>query len=576
MPLQPSLRNGGRIFLSSSAQRLGGVFVRNRAGKLLTGDSPTRYTMTAIKQLKTQLHSTPKDTDLLYRLACEYRKANFFPQAIQYFKEALTVQANPAIHYALGSLYLEIKCYPDAARSFENILQLSPDSADAHAGLGEAYAGMKKYASAAERHARAVELQPHSAGRHYGLARILHRLGKEKQALGKYRDALKLDPDHTEAHFYLGYLYCKDGQFAEAVQELQMAARRKPDCAEIHTNLGFAYLQCGRVEDAAKAYQQALRLNPRLQEAQASLEKTNLLLSNKKTLAAPPPAPSAAQQENTTPVALAIPAPARQPSKGLARVAGMKDLKRLLFEEVLRPFREPELYRRFRLNVPNGILLYGPPGCGKTYIAKQLAEELGWNFLEVQASSIGSVYIHGTVLAIRDIFKEAEANAPTLLFIDEFEGLVPKRADLTGQQQHKAEEVSEFLLHFNECAKRKIFVVAATNEPNKIDEAMRRPGRLDKIVFVGPPDLEARLQALDLFFQDRPVDRIDFGKHAKNLEGYPFSDISNIADESARLALRQGKLFIANEHLAEAIRRNPSSLSSQTLSRYRNFQQRGI
>ncbi|MBI4383788.1 MAG: ATP-binding protein, partial [Nitrospinae bacterium] len=103
-----------------------------------------------------------------------------------------------------------------------------------------------------------------------------------------------------------------------------------------------------------------------------------------------------------------------------------------------------------------------------------------------------------------------------------------------------------------------------------------RPGRLDKMVYIGPPDLEARIQALKMYLQDRPVENIDVLRFARALEGYPYSDISNIVDESARLALREGKLFIRNEHLEEAVRRNPSSLTATGLAKYKNFQQRGI
>jgi transitional endoplasmic reticulum ATPase len=178
-------------------------------------------------------------------------------------------------------------------------------------------------------------------------------------------------------------------------------------------------------------------------------------------------------------------------------------------------------------------------------------------------------------LAIRDLFAEAEKHAPTMIFIEEFEGLVPKRSELSGAQQYKSEEVNEFLVHLNECATKKIFIIAATNEPDKIDTAILRPGRLDKLIYVGPPDFEARKELLIMYLSDRPQANLDIENFAEILDGYSCSDIRNIIDESARLALREGKP-IDNEHLKEAIRRNPSSLSSDILSKYKTFQQRGI
>ena len=262
-------------------------------------------------------------------------------------------------------------------------------------------------------------------------------------------------------------------------------------------------------------------------------------------------------------------------SKGLAKVAGMSALKELLIEEVVHPIKEPEPYKRYGLTIPNGILLFGPPGCGKTFIARQLAEELDFYFLEIIPSEIASPYIHHTVLKIRDIFETSEQHTPSIVFIDEFEAFVPSRSELGGHQQYKSEEVNEFLVHLNGCASKNIFVLAATNEPDKIDGAILRPGRMDKMIYVGPPDMEARIELLKMYLSHRPLGNVEIEKFARLLEGYSCSDIRNICDEAARLAFKQDSL-IENEHLSEAIHRNPSSLSVDVLLKYEKLQQRGI
>jgi len=261
--------------------------------------------------------------------------------------------------------------------------------------------------------------------------------------------------------------------------------------------------------------------------------------------------------------------------RGLSRVAGMTDLKEQLMHEVLGPFKDPDLYREYRVSLPNGILFYGPPGCGKTYIARALAEELGWSFQYCRPSDVASPYIHDTVSKIRALFSTAIEKAPSIVFIDEFEAFVPARSELGGHQQYKAEEVNEFLANLEGCAERNVLVIAATNEPEKIDHAVRRSGRFDKLILIQPPDAEARRAMLVFYLNDRPVDAsLDAGGIAAVLEGYSASDIKLLVDEAARMALKQRKLISTSTMLA-ALDLIPPSITAEAVQKYSEFRSRG-
>ena len=258
--------------------------------------------------------------------------------------------------------------------------------------------------------------------------------------------------------------------------------------------------------------------------------------------------------------------------RGFDCVAGMKCLKALLISDVINPLSHPEKYQKFKLSIPNGILLYGPPGCGKTFIVKKLAEELGYNFIELNPSSVATPYIHGAVGNIAKVFDMARMQSPSIIFIDEIEGLIPRREDLGGHADIKKEEINEFLLQLNNAGEDKILVVGATNRPHIIDTAILRSGRMDKRVYVGPPDFEGRQDMLKICLSGRPFDQsIDFARLAEMTENYVNSDIELIVTESARLAVTRDKNFIDEEIIIEAINKFSPSISNDEIKYFEQF-----
>ncbi len=235
-------------------------------------------------------------------------------------------------------------------------------------------------------------------------------------------------------------------------------------------------------------------------------------------------------------------------------VAGMRELKAMLERDVINPLKHPEKYKEYELSLPNGILLHGPPGCGKTLIARALAKMLGIEFIEVTPAMLGSIYCHGPQLMISNLFADALKRTPCLLFLDEIDAMVPRR--IGNEFGHQDNEVNEFLVQLNECARRGILVVGATNRKENIDPAVLRPGRLDKKFFVGLPDDEARMEQVRMCMGNRPQEKIGWKTCATKLKGYTCAEIAHVVTEAARDALQQDRP-ISTEHILHSARNNP-------------------
>lgn len=255
---------------------------------------------------------------------------------------------------------------------------------------------------------------------------------------------------------------------------------------------------------------------------------------------------------------------------GFQQIAGMEFLKETLRDDVIKALNEPELYKSYGITIPNGMLLYGPPGCGKTFIAEKFAEEVGFNFVKIKPSDVQSKYINATQENISKLFGEAKENAPTIIFFDELDALVPIReGDL--HQMH-ASAVNEFLAQMTNCSENGIFIIAATNRPERIDPAMLRTGRIDKIIYLPPPDKVAREELFKIYLKNRPIElNLNFSVLAEKTENYVSSDIKFIVDEASRAALKV-KSRISMDILLKIISKIKPSVSIAEINRYRNLE----
>ena len=255
--------------------------------------------------------------------------------------------------------------------------------------------------------------------------------------------------------------------------------------------------------------------------------------------------------------------------EGFDKIAGMHELKDLLYTDVIQALKEKELYEQYGVTIPNGMLLYGPPGCGKTFISRQLAKEVDYNFIEIKPSDLASIYVSGRQEKIGKLFDEAREKSPTIIFFDEVDALLPNRENSSSQSI--STDVNEFLAQMTECGKDGIFIIAATNRPEKIDPAIMRTGRMDKVIYLSPPDKDARVEMMKLLLKKRPIEgKFNYSNLADKTENYVSSDINFIINEAARTALKQ-RVKINENHIIEVIKSFPPSISGKEIKRYEEF-----
>ena len=252
---------------------------------------------------------------------------------------------------------------------------------------------------------------------------------------------------------------------------------------------------------------------------------------------------------------------------GFADIAGMDDLKNTLKSKIIDVIKRPEHFKKYGVTIPNGMLLYGPPGCGKTFISEKFCEEAGFNFFLVKASDVTSIYKSGGEQKIGELFKDAAANAPTVICFDEVDGIMPKRQ--SGESsQHKNSEVNEYLTQINKCSERGIFVIATTNKPDMIDTAILRTGRLEVHVYVPPPGKIARKKIFELYLKNRySDDNIDYDKLASMTDNYVASDIEFIINSASHTAAIK-EIPISMDIILNVIKEFKPSLNEEKLKEY--------
>jgi SpoVK/Ycf46/Vps4 family AAA+-type ATPase len=342
-----------------------------------------------------------------------------------------------------------------------------------------------------------------------------------EQLLRSIASALEATPDDVPLRLHYAQLLASDGQRTEAIRQAAVVLQREPDNAEamlLLTGGPVAATSTPPEPQTPAGAEEAPEWDP-LEQLDAELADI-----------APPMFVDAAEETG-------ISADVERSAVRLADVGGMEEVKARLEAAILAPVRNPQLVALYGKSLKGGLLLYGPPGCGKTFIARAVAGEMGANFLSVSLADVLDMYIGQSERNLHEVFATARANAPCVVFLDEIDAIGQKRSQMRNSAARGT--VNQLLTEMDGVTGGNdgVYVLGATNHPWDVDVALRRPGRFDRMVLVLPPDLPARAAIFRYHLTDRPIANVDLPKLARLTDGYSGADIAYVCESAAGRAL---------------------------------------
>ncbi|HEU4394892.1 MAG TPA: AAA family ATPase [Planctomycetota bacterium] len=394
----------------------------------------------------------------------------------------------------------------------------------------------------------ALRVSPDNLPLRRHLAETLSSLGRFDEAVTELKGVLHQAPRDEEVLLALATAYHRGGKGDEALVIVEDLIKRSAHPSRAHLLHARILLDAGNAERAVRQYRSAIDLDPDAADAELAMR---LGLSPDGADAAGEASggrvrrsgPGGGGEDDDE--GLVTDVDIERPKISFEDVGGMEDLKEEVRMKILHPLQNPELFKAYGKKIGGGILMYGPPGCGKTYLARATAGEVSAAFLSIGLHDVLDMWIGNSERNLHAIFDRARRARPCVLFFDEVDALGASRADFRTSAGRQV--INQFLseLDGSQGNNEGVLVLGATNAPWAMDSAFRRPGRFDRILFVPPPDREARAAILRIHLKGKPSGDVDCGAVAAKTEGHSGADLRALVDavveEKLRAAMKSGR-----------------------------------
>ena len=410
----------------------------------------------------------------------------------------------------------------DPHEAFREALAHSPDNVPLRRLLADSLLAHGLADEAEVEYRRALALAPNDTTLQLGLVRAFLRQEKSSAALALVEAMVKRPDGPAEAFVIHARLLAARGEIPAAIAQYKLGIEQDPDAADAGFEARFGL---GAHDDGGEVSEG--RVRDRGEEGRFGID-------------------------------------VERPRIGFADVGGMDELKEEIRLKIIHPLAHPELYRAYGKRIGGGILMYGPPGCGKTHIARATAGEIAAGFISVGISDVLDMWIGSSERNLHAIFEQARRHAPCVLFFDEVDALGARRSDMVRNAGRQI--INQFLAELDgaNASNDGVLVLAATNCPWHVDPAFRRPGRFDRVLFVPPPDAPAREQILRILCRDKPAAGADMAVVARKTADFSGADLQAVVDQAVEAKLREAmkaggvRPLVTADLVAAAARHKPT------------------